>query len=123
MLYYGPVNRVRHALGLPIAQFAMDALSKPMGSPVYKVSGTAMFFPTKRFFEIGGLDENVWLSSEEAILGEKVFNHGGKVMYLPTTVLIHVKASAPRAQKSREDILRNHFKQRNYYYRTYEVVL
>jgi hypothetical protein len=118
-LYYGPVNKLRRTLGMPITQFALNALSEPMGSPVYKVSGAAMFFPTKRFFEIGGLDENVWLSSEEAILGEKVFTIGGKVMYLPTTVLVHVKASSPRAQKSKEDILKNHFKQRNYYYRSY----
>ena len=118
-LYYGPVNKLRRALGLPIIQFALNALSKPMGASVYKISGAAMFLPTKRFFEVGGLDENVWLSSEEAILGEKVFTLGGKVMYLPTTVLIHVKASAPRIQTSKKDILKNHFKQRNYYYRTY----
>lgn len=118
-LYYGPVNKLRSLFGLPMVQFDLDALSKPKGAQVYKISGAAMFFPAKRFFEVDGLDENVWLSSEEPILGEKILKRGGKVMYLPTTVLLHVKASAPRAKSRKVDILRNHFKQRNYYYRQY----
>ena len=117
--YYGPVNRVRRIFGLPMIQFDLDALSKPQGAQVYKISGAAMFFPTARFFELDGLDENVWLSSEEAILGEKVLQAGGKIMYLPTTVLLHVKASAPRPKSKKVDILANHFRQRNYYYRSY----
>lgn len=118
-LYYGYINSLRRVLGLPIVQFDIDALSVERGALVYKISGAAMFFPTGRFFEIGGLDENVWLSCEEAILAEKIRARGGKVMYLPTTVLIHVKASAPREAKRRVDILRNHYKQRNYFYRVY----
>jgi GT2 family glycosyltransferase len=118
-LYYGPINRIRRLFGLPMVQFDLDALSKPNGAQVYKISGAAMFFPTDRFFELGGLDENVWLSSEEPILGEKVLKAGGKIMYLPTTVLLHVKASAPRPKLKRAEILSNHFRQRNYYYRTY----
>jgi GT2 family glycosyltransferase len=117
--YYGPLNRLRRALGLPVTQFAIEALSKPKGAQVYKISGAAMFIPTRRFLELDGFDEHVWLSSEEAILGEKVLASGGKVMYLPTTVIIHVKASAPRESRRAVDILRNHFKQRNYYYRAY----
>lgn len=118
-LYYGPVNRIRRLFGLPMVQFDLDALSKPQGAQVYKISGAAMFFPTARFFELDGLDENVWLSSEEAILGEKVLQAGGKIMYLPTTVVLHVKASAPRPKSKKIDILSHHFRQRNYYYRTY----
>jgi GT2 family glycosyltransferase len=118
-LYYGPVNRLRRVWSLPIVQFDINALSKPMGSQVYKVSGAAMFFPALRFLEIGGLDENVWLSSEEAILGEKIRSRSGKVYYLPTTVLVHVKASAPRKQSTKIAVLHNHFAQRNYYYRSY----
>ncbi len=118
-LYYGPLNRIRRLFGLPMVQFDLDALSKPEGKQVYKISGAAMFFPTSQFFKLDGLDENVWLSSEEAILGEKVLRAGGKIMYLPTTVLLHVKASAPRPKSKKVDILSNHFRQRNYYYRTY----
>jgi GT2 family glycosyltransferase len=118
-LYYGPVNRIRRMFGLPMVQFDLGALSKPKGAQVYKISGAAMFFPSARFFELEGLDENVWLSSEEAILGEKVLKAGGKTMYLPTTVLLHIKASAPRPKSKKVDILSNHFRQRNYYYRTY----
>lgn len=118
-LYYGPVNRIRRLFGLPMMQFDLDALSKPQGAQVYKISGAAMFFPTQRFFDLDELDENVWLSSEEPILGEKVLKAGGKIMYLPTTVLLHVKASAPRPKSKKVDILSNHFRQRNYYYRTY----
>src|SRR5690606_4986363 len=99
--------------------FDLSALSQPQGAQVYKISGAAMFFPTKRFFELGGLDENVWLSSEEPILGEKVLKLGGKIVYLPTTVLLHVKASSPRPRSGRIDVLKNHFRQRNYYYRAY----
>lgn len=117
--YYGLVNRVRRIFGMPIVQFDFEALSKPHGAMVYKISGAAMFFPTKRFFELGGLDESVWLSCEEPILGEKVLKVGGKVMYLPTTVLLHVKASAPRPVSKKVEILSNHFRQRNYYYVTY----
>lgn len=119
LLYYGPVNLIRRLFGLPMLQFDLDALSKPQGAQVYKISGAAMFFPTARFFELEGLDENVWLSCEEPILGEKVLKAGGKIMYLPTTVLLHVKASAPRPKSRKVDILSNHFRQRNYYYRTY----
>ncbi|MEP4035813.1 hypothetical protein [Pseudophaeobacter sp.] len=118
-LYYGPVNRIRRMFGLPMVQFDLNALSKPQGAQVYKISGAAMFFPTARFFELDGLDENVWLSSEEPILGEKVLKAGGKIMYLPTTVLLHVKASAPRPKSKKVEILSNHYTQRNYYYRTY----
>lgn len=118
-IFYGPVNRMRRFFGLPMIQFDIDALSKPAGAQVYKISGAAMFFPSARFLEIEGFDENVWLSSEEAILGEKVLKASGKVMYLPTTVLLHVKASAPRPKSNKVDILSNHFRQRNYYYRTY----
>lgn len=118
-LYYGPVNRVRRIFGLPMVQFDLGALSKPSGAQVYKISGAAMFFPSGRFFELDGLDENVWLSSEEPILGEKVLKAGGKIMYLPTTVVLHIKASAPRPKSKKVDILSNHFRQRNYYYRTY----
>lgn len=118
-LYYGPVNRLRRLFGLPMVQFDLAALSKPMGAQVYKISGAAMFFPSARFSELEGLDENVWLSSEEPILGEKVLKAGGKIMYLPTTVLLHIKASAPRPKSKKVDILSNHFRQRNYYYRTY----
>lgn len=118
-LYYGPVNRIRRMFGLPIVQFDINALSKPRGAQVYKISGAAMFFPTARFFELDGLDENVWLSSEEPILGEKVLKSGGKIIYLPTTVLLHVKASAPRPKSKKVDILANHFRQRNYYYSAY----
>jgi GT2 family glycosyltransferase len=118
-LYYGPVNRLRRIFGLPMMQFDLDALSKPSGAQVYKISGAAMFFPALRFFELEGFDENVWLSSEEAILGEKVFKAGGKIMFLPTTVVLHVKASAPRPKSKKVDILANHFRQRNYYFRAY----
>ncbi len=118
-VYYGPVNRIRRMFGLPMVQFDIDALSKPKGAQVYKISGAAMFFPTARFVELEGLDENVWLSSEEPILGEKVLKAGGGIMYLPTTVLLHIKASAPRPKSKKVDILSNHFQQRNYYYRSY----
>ena len=119
LVYYGPVNRMRRMFGLPIVQFDLSALSNAKGAQVYKISGAAMFFPSARFWELEGLDENVWLSSEEAILGEKVRQAGGKIIYLPTTVLLHVKASAPRPKSKKVDILANHFHQRNYYYRRY----
>lgn len=122
-LYYGPVNRIMRMFGMPMLQFDLNALSKPAGTQVYKISGAAMFLPTARFYELDGLDENVWLSSEESILGEKVLKAGGKIMYLPTTVLLHIKASAPRPKSKKADILSNHFRQRNYYYRTYRGFL
>lgn len=118
-LYYGPLNRLRRLFRLPMIQFDFEALSRPGGAAVFKISGAAMFFPTGKFFELGGLDESVWLSSEEAILGEKVLQKGGKIMYLPTTVVLHAKASAPRPKSKKADILANHYRQRNYYYRTY----
>jgi len=117
---YPIVNYVRRKLGLPIIQFDLDALSKPTGAPVYKISGAALFFPTRRFLEIGMFDENVWLSCEEAILAEKIVRQGALTVFLPTTVMLHIKASAPRDKNRRSDILRNHFKQRNYFYRAYK---
>ena len=118
-VYYGPINWIRRKFGLPIVQLDVTALSKPEGAEVYKVSGAAMFFPTDRFFQLNGLDENVWLSCEEVILSEKILRNGGKIMYLPTTVLLHFKSSAPRSTTIRAELLSNHFKNRNYYYREY----
>lgn len=119
LFIYPIANSIRRKFGLPIVQFDLDALSKPEGALVYKISGAALFFPTHRFLEIGMFDENVWLSCEEAILAEKIARQGGTTIYLPTTVMLHVKASAPRDKNSRSDILRNHFEQRNYFYRKY----
>lgn len=118
-VYYGPINWIRRKFGLPIVQLDVTALSKPEGAEVYKVSGAAMFFPTDRFLQLNGLDENVWLSCEEVILSEKILRNGGKIMYLPTTVLLHFKSSAPRSTTIRAELLSNHFKNRNYYYREY----
>lgn len=117
--YYGPLNRLRRAFGLPIIQLDVRALSQPEGAQVYKLSGAAMFFPAGRFLDLEGFDENVWLSCEEPILSEKVRARGGKVIYLPTSVLVHIKGSAPRESSRRKHILINHFSNRNYYYRTY----
>lgn len=118
-LWYGPINRLRRIYDLPVVQLDIAALSKPRGTQVYKVSGAAMFFPTAKFFELDGLDENVWLGCEEPILSDKVLKRGGKVMYLPTTVLVHVKSSSPRPTTKKVELLDNHFTQRNYYHRTY----
>lgn len=120
LIYYPFVNSIRRWFDLPIIQFDTNALSKSLGAEVYKISGAALFFPAEKFFQIGMFDENVWLSCEEAILAEKILQRGGKTIYLPTTVMLHIKASAPRLKNRRADILANHFKQRNYFYRTYK---
>jgi len=119
LFYYGALNYIRRRLLLPMVQLDLGALSKPNGANVYKISGAAMFFPTDRFFELGELDENVWLSCEETILSEKTLQKGGKVSFLPTTVLLHVKSSAPRSTSVKAELLANHFKNRNYYYKKY----
>jgi len=91
--------------------------SKPV--PVYKISGACMVFRSSFLKEIGYLDENVWLSCEEAIIAEKVLKRGGKIYFQPLTQIVHKKAQSPRSDKSKIGILKNHFKQRQYFLKTY----
>jgi hypothetical protein len=97
----------------------MKAISSPKPIPIYKISGACMAFKSSFLEEIGYLDENVWLSCEESIIAEQVIKKDGKVYFQPLTEIIHKKMQSPRSDKSRFGILKNHFKQRRYFLKTY----
>lgn len=119
LFYLSLKNYFRRKLDCPSIYIDIKAISSPKPVAVYKVSGACMMFKTNRLEEIGFLDENVWLSSEEAILSEKIKNKKGKIIFQPLTTLIHKKAQAPRPKSDKYSILKNHYKQRDYFNRNY----
>ena len=119
-LFYLPIlNSLRKLLKCPPVYIDVKAISSPAPVPVYKVSGACMMFDTKKLKEINYLDEGVWLSSEEAIISEKIKKKGGEIVFQPITTLIHKKAQSPRPKSDRYNILKNHYMQRDYFYRKY----
>lgn len=119
LIYLSFLNKFRKLMNCPSIYIDVKAISSRKPIQVFKVSGACMMFKTERLKEIDYLDENVWLSSEEAIVSEKVKIKGGKVMFQPLTTLIHKKAQSPRPQEDKYNILKNHYKQREYFNRTY----
>lgn len=119
LLYLSILNRFRKLLKCPPVYIDINAISSPIPVPVYKVSGACMMFSTAKLHEIDYLDEGVWLSSEEAIISEKISKIGGNIVFQPLTTLIHKKAQSPRPKMDRYNILKNHYKQRDYFYREY----
>jgi len=120
-LFYSTVlNYFRRRLNCPSIYIDVNAISSPRPISVYKISGACMIFKTTHLKEIGYLDENVWLSCEEAIISEKVKIRKGKVVFQPLTTLIHKKAQSPRPKVDRFNILQNHYRQREYFNRTYK---
>jgi GT2 family glycosyltransferase len=117
LFYLSILNRFRKLLKCPPIYIDIKAISSPIPIPVYKVSGACMMFDTKKLKDIDYLDEGVWLSSEEAIISEKIKKKGGEVVFQSITTLIHKKAQSPRPKSDRYNILKNHYKQRDYFYR------
>ncbi|MEW6053102.1 MAG: glycosyltransferase family 2 protein [Nitrospirota bacterium] len=97
----------------------MHAILSTKPVPVYKISGACMVFRASFLEETGYLDENVWLSCEEAIVAEKVLKNKGTIYFQPLTQIIHKRAQSPRKDKSRIGILKNHYRQRQYFLKTY----
>jgi GT2 family glycosyltransferase len=97
----------------------VSAISSSKPVSVYKISGACIAFKASFLKETGYLDENVWLSCEEAIIAERVLKKGGKIYFQPLTKIIHKRARSPRSDKSKIGILKNHFKQRRYFLETY----
>jgi len=97
----------------------MKAISSHTPVPVYKISGACMAFRASFLKEIEYLDENVWLSCEEAIVAEQVLKKGGKIYFQPLTQILHKRAKSPRSDTSKIGILKNHFRQRQYFLKTY----
>lgn len=119
LFYLSLLNWFRRLLNSPPIYIDIKAISSPKPIPVFKISGACMMFKTERLKEIGYLDESVWLSSEEAIISEKIKSLKGKIFFQPLTTLIHKKAQSPRPKMDRYNILKNHYKQRKYFYINY----
>ena len=123
--YWGEVimltlkNQVRKWLGCSPVYLDMGAIYSPTPVVVYKISGACMAVKSDFLKSIGFLDEKVWLSCEEAVIAEQVIARREKIYFQPQTLLLHKKAQSPRPNSSRKLILRNHFKQREYFLRTY----
>jgi GT2 family glycosyltransferase len=119
-LFYLPLlNFFRKKLNSPAIYFDLKAISSPNPTAVYKVSGACMMFKTELLKELNYLDENVWLSSEEAILSEKIRGRNGLIYFQPLTTLIHKKGKSPRPKSDSYSIIKNHYKQRSYFYKNY----
>ncbi len=87
---------------------------------VEKISGACLMLPTRVLHEVGYLDEDLWLSSEEAALARAVRESGYSIFYQPWTLLLHKKASAPRGL-SFVGIKKNAIVQREKYLIKYKV--
>lgn len=120
LFYSGILNRIRQLLQTPSYYININAISSPFPSEVYRVSGACMMFRTEYFCQIDYFDENVWLSCEEAIVAEKIKKKNGKTIFQPLTTLIHKKAQSPRPKSDKYNIMKNHYKQRTYYYKEYK---
>lgn len=119
LLYLPILNMFRKMLNCPSIYIDIKAISSPNPIPVFKISGACMMFKSSRLKEIDYLDENVWLSSEEAIISEKIKQKKGIIVFQPLTILIHKKAQSPRPKSDKYYILKEHYKQREYFNRTY----
>lgn len=120
VLFSGLLNKFRQLQSLPSYYLDVHSLSSPFVSEVYRVSGACMMVKARWFKSVGRLDENVWLSCEEAILAEKVIRSNGKILFQPITTLIHKKAQSPRPRSDKYSIMKNHYKQRLYFYVEYK---
>ena len=120
LFYLSLLNFFRRHLNCPSIYIDIRAISASKALPVFKISGACLMFDTKKLDEIDYLDENVWLSSEEAILAEKIKKKKGKIIFQPLTILIHKKAQSPRPKSDRYNILKNHYQQREYFYKKYK---
>ncbi|MEM4312982.1 MAG: hypothetical protein QXH95_02880, partial [Thermoplasmata archaeon] len=56
---------------------------------------------------------------EEAIVAEKVLKKNGNIYFQPMIQIVHKRAKTPRSDTSRIGILKNHFRQRQYFLKTY----
>jgi len=119
LFYLSLLNFFRRRLNCPSIYIDIKAISSPRAVPVFKISGACLMFDTKRLHELDYLDENVWLSSEEAILAEKIKAKNGKIIFQPLTTLIHKKAQSPRPKADKYNILKNHYEQRKYFNKHY----
>jgi GT2 family glycosyltransferase len=120
-VFYLPfLNFFRRQLKAPSIYIDIKSISSHKAVRVFKVSGACMMFKTSKLKLLNYLDENVWLSSEEAILSEKIKIKQGKIVFQPLTTLVHKKARSPRPKSDRYNILKNHYKQREYFYKKYK---
>lgn len=54
------------------------------------VAGTIMFCPTRRFLEIGGFDENIFLYMEDLELAKRITQAGYSMIYVPEVKARHL---------------------------------
>ena len=66
---------------------------KPLNKEMV-VSGCCFMASAKVFKNLGLFDDNVFLYSEERILGNKLYNYGYKVMYNPRAKIIHAEGKS-----------------------------
>lgn len=117
----GIKNLFRRLLGCSMSAYIDEkAIMSHKPKEVYKISGACLFLDLNFFHEIGYLDEDLWLSSEEAALAEAVRKRGGKIFFQPLTLLVHKKAASPRGANWFE-IRKNAIKQREFFFKKYRI--
>lgn len=80
--------------------FPSNKIKLEIPTLVEVVSGSCMFFRASTFCEIGGFDTAFFLYCEEEDICKRVWNSGGKVIFLPEAQIFH--ASGGSTQKSFE---------------------
>lgn len=81
-------------------------------SPVYWVSGAALFAPTQLITELGGFDEEYFLYFEDVDLCHRLHKNGGTVLYVPHIHLTHTSGCSSRQDR---------IKQKKWYYTSQDI--
>ncbi len=84
---------------------------------VPKVTGCSLLLKMSFLRDIGYLDENVFLYSEEAILSAQVKKYNGKIMFIPNVEAIHAHVRSKKANSSLRML--DFIKSRKYYIQEY----
>lgn len=84
---------------------------------VPKVMGCSLLLKMDFLNEIGYLDENVFLYSEEAILSAQVKKHNGKIMFVPYVSATHAHIKSTKGNSYLRML--NFIRSRKYYIRKY----
>ena len=86
---------------------------------VYSVSGCFFLINSELLHKIKYLDENIFLYGEEWILGEKVYQRKGKVVYYPETRILHNHSMTSKNIYKIKEIAKMQSNNLVYYFKNY----
>ena len=80
---------------------------------VFKISGAFMFWNRKIFNRVSGLDENVWLGSEEAIISTKIRDWNEDILLAEPSLYPHEDGESKSFKENLRTIYIQHYKNKN----------